>query len=327
MGDVPDADPHGGHPGHAQHVPGARVGSAVEQVGAGYQLVLKALGQDTSTRGVVAAAWIPEVEGGDAVRQRTLGAVDVQGDDEVRTHVVRELGARSVVRKGGGRSRASRARQQHLGTQGRKASLDPGCHGLAQLSDQGEIGVVAIAWVEYDDLVGDARPQLGEGQVLAQSGGVAARHRAHESVEGPEGVRPAGAVGVYADPTLKLPQCGICLLTEEAIRASRGEPELVQAALQFSDIVPGHEVPGHVGEYTITEMPARLIEMSIGVRADDAVDADTALLLKGAHGPVEIVIKDLRVWYLIAVEAELGQAGANLGDGNADIAPAQQRGT
>ncbi len=168
--------------------------------------------------------------------------------------------------------------------------------------------------IEHDDLVRDARLQLGEGDVLAQARGTATGDRPDEAVEGAEGVRAAGAVGGDADALLELAQGSVGLRAEQPVGPAGREAELVEPALQLGDVVAGHQVPGDEGQDAVAELPARLLETAEGVRPDDPVDRDAALLLEGAHGTVELVVEERRrVGGDVAAEGQLSQARAHLG--------------
>ena len=116
--------------------------------------------------------------------------------------------------------------------------------------------------------------------VVAQDRRITAGHRPGETLEGGEGLRPADAVDGTADTTLELPQCGVGLPTEDAVRATGIEAEFIESSLQGDDIVTAHELPGRVAQDAIAELPARLVEAAQGHRADDAVDDDAAILLE-----------------------------------------------
>ena len=189
-----------------------------------------------------------------------------------------------------------------------------------------QIRIDRVTGIQHDHLVGDAGLQLRQGQLLAQMRRIATGHRAHETVEGAEGVRTADAVGRDAHALLELTQGGVGVPAEEAVGSARREAELVQAPLEFRDVVTGHEVTGHVGEHAVTELPSRLVQPPEGVRADDAVDGDAALLLERTHGTVELVIELLRVGDVLTAQAERGKARPHLGDGRADVTSTQESG-
>ena len=193
--------------------------------------------------------------------------------------------------------------EQDLGAERGQPALDAHRDRVAQ------VGVDGVARIEDDDLVGDAGLQLGQRDVLAQAGGVAARDGAHEPVEGAEGVGSAGAVGGDADALLELAQRCVGLHAEQAVGPAGGEAEGVQAPLQLGDVVAGHEVAGDVGEHAVAELPARLLEAPEGVRPDDPVDGDPALLLEGAHGTIELVVEVERITGGdVAAQRQVGQA-------------------
>lgn len=55
--------------------------------------------------------------------------------------------------------------------------------------------------------------------------------------------------------------------------------------------------------------------------ADDAIDGDTALLLKGADGPIEFIVEPTRIPIGdVLAEPLLGKAGSHLCDSRAFVA-------
>ena len=67
-----------------------------------------------------------------------------------------------------------------------------------------QVALDGVARIDHDHLVGDARLQFDERDMLAQRGRIAAGDRPDQSVEGPERVRTARAVGRDADALLEL---------------------------------------------------------------------------------------------------------------------------
>ena len=68
----------------------------------------------------------------------------------------------------------------------------------------------------------------------------------------------------------------------------------------------------NVAQYPITELPTSFVEAPEGLRSDDAVDGDSALLLKRTNRTIKIFVESIRT---IGAQPELGQARPNLVDG------------
>jgi len=116
------------------------------------------------------------------------------------------------------------------------------------------------AWIDDDHLVRDAGLQMGEVHVLTHFRGIAPDHRPDEPIERSKSFGSAGPVGRRPYPRLKFPQRRVCVWSEDAVGPPGVEPELHQSPLQLGDIIADHHVTRHIGEHSITELPARLVE-------------------------------------------------------------------
>lgn len=279
--DVPNLHPHGRHAGQTQQIPGAGVCVAVKPVGSGGEFVLQVLCEHLSGAGVQAAARVAVVERGDPVRGCTIGTIDVDAYRDIGSNGVRKfcsLGFAWV-------DTVRRAGKQRLGTECGQATLDPNSNGVA------DIRIDGAARIDNDHLVGNPGLQIRQFHVLAEFGGVSTDNGADESIEGTEGLRPAGAIGNHTHAGLKFPERVIGVRTEDAIGPARVEAEFGESSLQHRDVVADHHVSGNIGQHAITELPPGFIESAEGIRTNDAVDGDTAFLLESTNSSIEFVVE------------------------------------
>jgi hypothetical protein len=112
---------------------------------------------------------------------------------------------------------------------------------------------------------------------------------------------------------------------EKPVHATAVEPHVEQALLEAGDIVAGDQPGGHVGEDPVTQPPPGLVEGVVGLRTDDAVDSDPALLLELPDRAVGDIVELGRLGFSERIPARLQQAedselGPDLGDGGPDVA-------
>mgnify|MGYP007121597557 CR=1 FL=1 len=87
----------------------------------------------------------------------------------------------------------------------------------------------------------------------------------------------------------------ICVGPEDAVDSSRVETQGVELLLQICDIVPGGHVPRRVRDDAVTEIPARLFELTKRGGTDDAVDDDSTILLKRTDSRINVGGESLRI--------------------------------
>ncbi len=181
-------------------------------------------------------------------------------------------------------------------TGGRQPTLDPRREVLGDLGLGESVAALtrvgsAVTWVDDDDLASQRRPQPADALLLAHDRRFATDDGPHEPVDGLERRRPAGAVGEHADVALEVLERSLGVQPEDAVVATRVEAELEQAPLEGEDVVAGQEVARRVPEDAVTEAPPGVVEQAPGLRADDAVDGRSALLLEPAYGGIDRVVE------------------------------------
>ncbi len=254
-----------------------------------------------------------------AVRVDVAVRVHVQRDDQVGAGGVGEAGPVDLVHGPVGTA----GEERRAADRGQPA-LDP----RRQVVDEtrlvqavpGDAAVAAtVTGVDDDELSGQRRAGLADRLGLAHRVRAASDDRTDELVEGFERRRSAGAVGAHSDVALEVAQRMFGLDTEQAVHAAAVEAHVEQALLQARDVVAGNQPGRHVGQDPVSESPPRLVQRVVGLRADDAVDGDAALLLELPDRAVSRVVElrggRLRERVEAGLEqAEHGELGPHLGN-------------
>jgi hypothetical protein len=119
---------------------------------------------------------------------------------------------------------------------------------------------------------------------------------------------------------LEFPKCLIGVWAEHAVVATGIKAELIEAALEFGDIVTNHEMSGDVMHDAVTKLPARFFEPAVCVPTDDSVDGESAFLLESTYRPIDVVVECVSA---AREEPDVHESVANLGNGRADVTAAQ----
>src|SRR6059058_5063910 len=91
--------------------------------------------------------------------------------------------------------------------------------------------------------------------------------------------RPEDPVGAQADVALEVAQRARGVPAEDPVTTTGIKAEVEQPLLERDDVVTDVRVVQRVGQRSVAEAPPRLVERAVGLLANDAVDAQPALLL------------------------------------------------
>ena len=94
--------------------------------------------------------------------------------------------------------------------------------------------------------------------------------------------------------------------------------------LERRDVVAAHEMTGCEEQRAVTKLPTRFFEMSLGLRADDTIDCQSALLLEGADRSIQLVIEDVCALG-VAEQSQSIEARAEICDLRTAVTKAQGR--
>ena len=109
-------------------------------------------------------------------------------------------------------------------------------------------------------------------------------------------------------------------------RARRKGWPVLKDEVVFRAVSKG-QVAGGEGQQAVPELPAGLVEHAVGLRTDDPVGGEPALLLEGADGPVHLGVEGgtgLRRTAGLREQTESGQQCADVGHRLAGVAEAEQ---
>lgn len=119
-------------------------------------------------------------------------------------------------------------------------------------------------------------------------------HGSNQAIKCPKGFGAAHSVGSESDIALEIPHRRIGQYPEDAIGPSTIKAEPGQPLLQSQDVVADHEVAGVKQYDSVTESPACLIKVAKGLRTDNAINRNSAVLLKRTDGVRESFVVSVR---------------------------------
>ena len=141
----------------------------------------------------------------------------------------------------------------------------------------------SVPGVDHDDLAIDRATHPA--QLLALSHDGSARHvfEGPHPLDGRDRVQPHHAVGFLADVALELAHRQVGPLAVDPVLLAGVEPERVELALQFADVVSSERRRVHV-QRSVTEPEPCFDELHPRVRAHQAIDPEVAEVLERADG-------------------------------------------
>jgi len=166
--------------------------------------------------------------------------------------------------------------------------------------------------VDHHDLARQVRAGPVDPFLRAHGVGLATLDHRRQPRQRLEGGRPTRAVRRDPDVALEVTNSLLGPVAEQPVNATHFEAEVEQTLLQRHHVVTRDHVPSDMGQQSVPEPPAGLVENPVRRGADHAVDGQAALLLERAHGTVEVLVEPVAL--ALFDEVESGQTRPDLRD-------------
>ena len=252
--------------------------SAITKIGTRHDLSLDQAGEgfpDDAVDAWSVAAWsVAAVEiGGNAGGCRVRMRVDVQRNHQIGVRLVGEMRPRVLLqlvsqhRPPGEISMDARRTEPAFDASG---EIFDNSRFLETMTDVSAVRPT-MARVDDHDLAGQSGTRLPQRFPRAKIVRPATGDDRREPGERLERAGSAGAVGRQSDIALELSQRLAGSRAEDAVDAADLEAQFREPALQAQDVITRLRIGDHVGQQSVTQPPAGLVQHSIGRGADDAI--------------------------------------------------------